>query len=227
MKNEEEIISVGRPFPDPKISTVDSFQGGEMDIIIISLVRSNAENNIGFLADLRRLNVAVTRAKMHAVIFCNTMTLVDNEALMSLVTEYAERDILLDNYLKGLSMKGKVVNGLIDSFTPSKKKVREKTFCFPHKMGTKKNSSQNQATGWVRSIDNSEGMKLYSCKEIDQLRDFLNNKSLKTIKIDTNPFIRKKLHLICAAQQGRLKHESIDDNGSRVLKVEKLNFRKK
>jgi len=95
-------------------------------------------------------------------------------------------------------------------------------------MGSKKKlSSENQATGWVRSIDNSEGMKLYSCKEIDQLRDFLNNNSLKTIQIDTNPFIRKKLHLICAAQQGRLKHESIDNNGSRVLKVEKLNFGKK
>eukprot|EP01054_Gregarina_sp_Poly1_P001611 Gregarina_sp_Poly_1__1610@NODE_1408_length_4208_cov_111_912340_g938_i0_p1_GENE_NODE_1408_length_4208_cov_111_912340_g938_i0NODE_1408_length_4208_cov_111_912340_g938_i0_p1_ORF_typecomplete_len1039_score151_62AAA_12/PF13087_6/1_3e52AAA_11/PF13086_6/1_5e51AAA_11/PF13086_6/2_2e03AAA_30/PF13604_6/5_9e24Viral_helicase1/PF01443_18/3_1e14AAA_19/PF13245_6/3e14AAA_19/PF13245_6/1_6e03ResIII/PF04851_15/1_6e08PIF1/PF05970_14/1_4e05PIF1/PF05970_14/70zfAN1/PF01428_16/4_3e06UvrDhelicase/PF00580_21/8e06PhoH/PF02 len=51
-----------------KISTVDGFQGQERDIIVISLVRSNPENAVGFLDDCRRLNVATTRAKRLLVI---------------------------------------------------------------------------------------------------------------------------------------------------------------
>ena len=50
-----------------KVATVDSFQGSERDIIILSLVRSNRGGRIGFLRDARRLNVAITRAK-HALI---------------------------------------------------------------------------------------------------------------------------------------------------------------
>jgi DNA polymerase III delta prime subunit len=49
--------------PPLHISTVDSFQGGEVDVLFLSLVRSNSDHNIGFLKDFRRLNVALTRAK--------------------------------------------------------------------------------------------------------------------------------------------------------------------
>ena len=50
------------------INTVDGFQGQERDIIVISLVRSNDEGQIGFLRDLRRMNVAITRARMKLII---------------------------------------------------------------------------------------------------------------------------------------------------------------
>lgn len=57
------------------INTVDGFQGQERDIIVISLVRSNDEGNIGFLSDLRRMNVAMTRARMKLIIIGDTSTL--------------------------------------------------------------------------------------------------------------------------------------------------------
>lgn len=57
------------------VNTVDGFQGQERDVIIISLVRSNEEGNIGFLRDLRRMNVAMTRARMKLIIIGNTPTL--------------------------------------------------------------------------------------------------------------------------------------------------------
>lgn len=50
------------------INTVDGFQGQERDVIVISLVRSNDEGQIGFLRDLRRMNVAITRARMKLII---------------------------------------------------------------------------------------------------------------------------------------------------------------
>ena len=57
------------------INTVDGFQGQERDIILISLVRANAEGQIGFLRDLRRMNVAITRARMKLIILGDTSTL--------------------------------------------------------------------------------------------------------------------------------------------------------
>lgn len=57
------------------IHTVDSFQGQERDIILISLVRSNTENEIGFLKDYRRMNVAMTRAKYKLIIIGDSATL--------------------------------------------------------------------------------------------------------------------------------------------------------
>ena len=57
------------------VNTVDGFQGQERDIILISLVRSNAEGEIGFLRDLRRMNVAMTRARMKLIILGDVKTL--------------------------------------------------------------------------------------------------------------------------------------------------------
>ena len=58
------------------VNTVDGFQGQECDIIVISMVRSNDDGQIGFLRDLRRMNVAITRARMKLIILGdkNTMT---------------------------------------------------------------------------------------------------------------------------------------------------------
>ena len=57
------------------INTVDGFQGQERDVIVISLVRSNDEGQIGFLRDLRRMNVAITRARMKVIILGDSNTL--------------------------------------------------------------------------------------------------------------------------------------------------------
>lgn len=58
--------------------TVDAFQGREKDVVIISFVRSNSEQVIGFLKDYRRLNVSISRAKSKLVLICNTKTLKGN-----------------------------------------------------------------------------------------------------------------------------------------------------
>ena len=57
------------------VNTIDSFQGQERDIVFISMTRSNTENSIGFLSDIRRMNVAMTRARKKLVMIGDSATL--------------------------------------------------------------------------------------------------------------------------------------------------------
>ncbi|MBQ6062128.1 MAG: AAA family ATPase [Prevotella sp.] len=71
------------------INTVDGFQGQERDVILISLVRSNDEGQIGFLRDLRRMNVAITRARMKLIILGDKTTMMRHPFYKKLY-EYVE-----------------------------------------------------------------------------------------------------------------------------------------
>ena len=71
------------------LNTVDGFQGQERDVIYISLVRSNDKNEIGFLKDIRRMNVALTRAKKKLVVVGNSATL-GNHPFYSAFLDYVE-----------------------------------------------------------------------------------------------------------------------------------------
>jgi ATP-dependent RNA/DNA helicase IGHMBP2 len=75
----KERISIHEELNDIKqnigINTIDSFQGAERDIVYISMTRSNAESSIGFLSDIRRMNVAMTRARKKLVVIGDSATL--------------------------------------------------------------------------------------------------------------------------------------------------------
>ncbi|KAL3841236.1 hypothetical protein ACJIZ3_025827 [Penstemon smallii] len=73
-----------------EISTVDGFQGREKEAIIISMVRSNPKNEVGFLSDRRRMNVAVTRARRQCCIICDTETVSGDKFLKRLIEYFEE-----------------------------------------------------------------------------------------------------------------------------------------
>lgn len=70
--------------------TIDGFQGQERDVVYLSLVRSNDQNEIGFLSDLRRLNVAITRARLQVVVVGDSVTLSKNTTYSRLIA-HAEK----------------------------------------------------------------------------------------------------------------------------------------
>jgi superfamily I DNA and/or RNA helicase len=73
------------------VKTIDGFQGEERDVIYISLVRSNEKNEIGFLNDLRRMNVAITRAKKKLIVIGDSATIGSNKFYKSFLN-YCEKN---------------------------------------------------------------------------------------------------------------------------------------
>ncbi|WP_106831240.1 AAA domain-containing protein [Parabacteroides pacaensis] len=77
------------------IHTVDGFQGQERDVILISLVRANEKGQIGFLTDLRRMNVAITRARMKLIIIGDADTLTQHRFYQQLYQYIEERGAII------------------------------------------------------------------------------------------------------------------------------------
>ena len=82
------------------VNTVDGFQGQERDVIVISLVRANADGQIGFLSDLRRMNVAITRARMKLIILGDVATMTRHPFYKKLY-EYINNDSPLPTSPRG------------------------------------------------------------------------------------------------------------------------------
>lgn len=98
-------------YPELEIKSVDGFQGREKEAVVLSLVRSNRRGEVGFLAEDRRINVAVTRARRHLVVVCDARTVSTHPFLKSLVdymTEHGEvrtafeycDDVVSENYVR-------------------------------------------------------------------------------------------------------------------------------
>lgn len=91
-------------YKEIEVASVDSFQGREKDFIIVSCVRSNTQQGIGFLRDPRRLNVALTRARYGIIIVGNPRLLARNPLWYSLLTHFQERDCIVEGPLNNLQI---------------------------------------------------------------------------------------------------------------------------
>ncbi|XP_057362671.1 DNA-binding protein SMUBP-2 isoform X2 [Manis pentadactyla] len=101
--------SLAHTYPELEIKSVDGFQGREKEAVILSFVRSNRKGEVGFLAEDRRINVAITRARRHVAVICDTRTANSHTFLRTLVGYFSAHgevrtafeyldDIVPDNY---------------------------------------------------------------------------------------------------------------------------------
>ncbi|MFO7814694.1 MAG: IGHMBP2 family helicase [Halanaerobiales bacterium] len=92
-KDQVDLLKKHTTIENLEINTVDGFQGREKEVVLISLVRSNDRNNIGFLRDLRRANVAFTRAKRKLIIIGDSSTITKNETYYNLINYIEENGL--------------------------------------------------------------------------------------------------------------------------------------
>uniref|UniRef100_M4BI10 DNA2/NAM7 helicase-like C-terminal domain-containing protein n=1 Tax=Hyaloperonospora arabidopsidis (strain Emoy2) TaxID=559515 RepID=M4BI10_HYAAE len=78
-----------------EVNTVDGFQGREKDVIVFSCVRSSRSGGIGFLRDVRRLNVAITRARYCLYVIGNVSTLMRDETWAALIKSARDRKLII------------------------------------------------------------------------------------------------------------------------------------
>ncbi len=92
-KDQVDLLNHRNSIENLEINTVDGFQGREKELVINSFVRSNHNDNIGFLRDLRRLNVALTRAKRKLILIGDSETINSNKLYLELIDYVRENGL--------------------------------------------------------------------------------------------------------------------------------------
>jgi regulator of nonsense transcripts 1 len=89
---------------EENVLTIDSWQGREKEFMIMSAVRSNDEDRIGFLDSYRRINVALTRAQHGLIIIGNRMTLKSDEVWSAIIKHFIDNNCYCNNFEEAIEM---------------------------------------------------------------------------------------------------------------------------
>lgn len=159
-----------------EVSTVDGFQGREKEVIVLSLVRSNQEGELGFVTDFQRLNVAVTRARRLLVVIADSETMEKDKLISSLLKHVEELGLLqtAEEYLSAT-----LGDEIEEIETATRKTVQSKTKT--KVQTTKQGGTESTDQAKVRAVKNEtkvvpkitdKGIDLSSCLNRKQYNVF-------------------------------------------------------
>ncbi|KAM9854607.1 DNA-binding protein SMUBP-2 [Aulostomus maculatus] len=218
--------------PGMEIKSVDGFQGREKEAVVLSLVRSNRKGEVGFLAEDRRINVAVTRARRHIAVVCDTQTVQNHAFLKSLVnhmTEFGEvrtafeyiHDIVPQNYTR--DQKDVKPNMSSSSSMSTKQKGDQPPRkAKPGQMKSNKennNTEDTQVKSFTSALTKEEQNKNRYTEIKEQLENFLKDLNHKELQFPSsfNSHDRMLVHQI--AEELGLLHESKGEGKDRCITV--------
>nr|XP_034978617.1 DNA-binding protein SMUBP-2 isoform X2 [Zootoca vivipara] len=219
-------------YPDLEIKSVDGFQGREKEAVVLSFVRSNRKGEVGFLAEDRRLNVAITRARRHVAVICDSRTIGNHIFLKRLVDymnqhgevrtafEYLD-DIVPDNYAAPKSSQG---------LGDQEKRLKCKTPLALKADGEKPSGKPAKRTGqrpiegsvqspaWGATVD--AVVKGNSCKHEAKILEFLESSETQLdFPSSLNAHDRLIVHRL--AEEHGLQHVSTGEGRERYISVRK------
>uniref|UniRef100_A0A673KME9 Immunoglobulin mu DNA binding protein 2 n=1 Tax=Sinocyclocheilus rhinocerous TaxID=307959 RepID=A0A673KME9_9TELE len=222
-----------------EIKSVDGFQGREKEAVVLSLVRSNRKGEVGFLAEDRRINVAVTRARRQLVVVCDSQTVRNHDFLKSLVDymsehgevrtafEYLE-DCVAQNYIR--DEKDKQINSKDAASTKQKSKNQgKKTEQEQKKSAANKSRGLNQSNVQLdqhkntnshhpkpKDADQTQNKK----KEIkEQLLNFLKDPNKTELQFPSTLNSHERMLVHELSEEMGLRHESQGEGKNRRITV--------
>ncbi|KAM9301529.1 DNA-binding protein SMUBP-2 [Gastrophryne carolinensis] len=225
-------------YPDLEIKSVDGFQGREKEAVILSFVRSNSKGEVGFLAEERRINVAITRARRHVAVVCDSHTVSNNPFLKDLVTYFTDHgevrtafeyldDIVPEKYSQGQESAGKLK-------TDVKKEGKAKTRKPTHsnltsqdssvKEGqTKQKSKSKQADKSFQQPENSDNQSECLSKEDLQkeIENFLADQKKTQFTFPSTLTSHDRLLIHQIAEISGLEHMSTGEGKNRCITLSK------
>lgn len=223
--------------PELEIKSVDGFQGREKEAVVLSLVRSNRKGEVGFLAEDRRINVAVTRARRHIAVVCDTQTVQNHAFLKSLIDHMTEsgevrtafeylQDIVPQNYTR--DHKDTKANTSGSSSTSTKQKVKDQPPNRAKQQQKKKSASSNSNDNTAVTEKNTkscintqtEEEKKNRYAEIRaQVENFLKDSNQSELQFPSSFNSHDRLLVHQIAEELGLMHESKGEGKDRCITV--------
>ncbi|KAM9351639.1 DNA-binding protein SMUBP-2 [Symphorus nematophorus] len=220
--------------PELEIKSVDGFQGREKEAVVLSLVRSNRKGEVGFLAEDRRINVAVTRARRHIAVVCDTQTVQNHAFLKSLITHMTEfgevrtafeylQDIVPQNYTrdhkdtKSNTSASSSTKQKVKDQPPSKAKQGQKK---PTGSSGKENTANaNHAKSGVTALTEEEQKKNRYHEIREQVENFLKDLNRSELQFPSSFNSHDRLLVHQVAEELGLVHESKGEGKDRCITV--------
>nr|XP_054294554.1 DNA-binding protein SMUBP-2 [Pongo pygmaeus] len=228
--------------PELEIKSVDGFQGREKEAVILSFVRSNRKGEVGFLAEDRRINVAVTRARRHVAVICDSRT-VNNHAFLKTLVEYFTQhgevrtafeyldDIVPENYShessQGFSHAATKPQGpAMSTRTGSQRQEGGQEAAAPARQGRKKPAGKSLASeapsqpslnrGSPEGVESQDGVDHFRAMIVE----FMASKKMQLeFPPSLNSHDRLRVHQI--AEEHGLRHDSSGEGKRRFITVSK------